>query len=436
MSTLSLIIKREFLTRVKKKSFLVITLLGPILLATLMIAPALIATLPDDNRTIMVLDQPGILNYDKGSEKLALKYADPKTIDLEKAKELFQESEHYALLYIPSGSGFDPDFFATKISLFGKKDISITVENQLRDLLKTNIENEKLKIAGVDPEVIAQNKTKVSIKTINLSDKEESVSFTPVKMALGYISGFFIYFFIFFYAGQVMRGVIEEKTNRIVEVIISSVKPRQLMLGKITGIGLVGLVQFLIWVVLSGVIYLLASTVFLKEKFDTAALAQQDSLDAVGMDKGMEIMNALLAIDWPIILGSFLFFFLGGYLLYSALFAAIGSAVDNETDSQQFMLPITIPLIVAILVTLRVIENPDGALAFWFSIFPLTSPIVMMVRIPFGVPLWELGLSVILLLLAFYGVTALAAKIYRVGILMYGKKVTYKELYKWLRFKS
>lgn len=432
-----LIIQREFSTRVRKKSFLVLTILGPLLLGGLMVAPALLATLPDEARTIMVLDQPNILRQDRGTEQLQFKYMDPKAFDLEKAKALFQETDNYALLYIPSGSGYDPDFFAKNILLFGKKDIALSTEGYIKDKLKGLIENEKLKIAGVEPDIIAQNKTAIDIKTINLSDQGEKLSFTPIKMILGYISGFFIYFFIFFYAGQVMRGVIEEKTNRIVEVIVSSVKPFQLMLGKIVGIGLVGLAQFSIWVVLSSLIYIGLSNTLLKEKFDTMALAEQQGLPNMdGMDKSFEIMQAVMNVNFPLVLGSFLFFFLGGYLLYSALFAAVGAAVDNETDSQQFMLPVTVPLILAIVVMLRVAENPDSALAFWFSIIPLTSPIVMMVRIPFGVPTWELLLSVGLLIAGFFVANWIAAKIYRVGILMYGKKVTYKELGKWIFYKG
>lgn len=437
MNKTLLIIQREFATRVKKKSFLVLTVLGPILLGGLMVAPALIASLPDEARTIMVLDEPNILRQDRGNDQLEFKYMDPKAYTLEKAKEKFQETENYGLLYIPAGSGYDPDFFSKNIVLFGKKDIAMSTENYIQEKLKTLIENEKLKLAGVEPEVIAQNKTAITIKTINLSEKGEAVSFTPIKMILGYISGFFIYFFIFFYAGQVMRGVIEEKTNRIVEVIISSVKPYQLMLGKIVGIGLVGFVQFLIWVVLSSLIYIGLSATLLKEKFDTMALAEQQGLPDLGnMDKSFEIMQAVMNVNFPLVIGAFLFFFLGGYLLYSALFAAVGAAVDNETDSQQFMLPITVPLILGIIVMLRVAENPDSALAFWFSMIPLTSPIVMMVRIPFGVPIWELLLSGGLLVAGFFAANWVAAKIYRVGILMYGKKVTYKELAKWIFYKA
>lgn len=432
-----LIIQREFSTRVKKKSFLILTILGPLLLGGLMVAPALLATLPDEARTIMVLDQPNILRQDRGTEQLQFKYMDPKAFDLDKAKALFQESDNYALLYIPSGSGYDPDFFAKNVLLFGKKDIALSTEGFIKDKLKNLIENEKLKIAGVEPDIIAQNKTSIDIKTINLSEQGEKLSFTPIKMILGYISGFFIYFFIFFYAGQVMRGVIEEKTNRIVEVIVSSVKPFQLMLGKIVGIGLVGLAQFSIWVVLSSLIYIGLSNTLLKEKFDTMALAEQQGLPEMeGMDKSFEIMQAVMNVNFPLVVGAFLFFFLGGYLLYSALFAAVGAAVDNETDSQQFMLPVTVPLILAIVVMLRVAENPDSALAFWFSIIPLTSPIVMMVRIPFGVPTWELLLSVGLLIAGFFVANWIAAKIYRVGILMYGKKITYKELGKWIFYKG
>ena len=265
-------------------------------------------------------------------------------------------------------------------------------------------------------------------------------------MAIGIFSGILIYFFIFLFGSQVMRGVIEEKTSRIIEVIVSSVKPFQLMMGKIIGIALVGLTQLLLWVVLTFSIVSIFQVSFSgnlpSNKTEILStnnpLQQIDAEKNINLDNGKinEVFEAIFSIDYATIILSFIFFFLFGYLIYAALFAAIGSAVDSESDTQQFMLPITIPLIFSIVMAQVIIQNPDGPLAFWLSIIPLTSPIIMMIRIPFGVPAFDLILSMTLLVLGFIGTTWMAGKIYRTGILMYGKKVNYKELWKWLWYKS
>lgn len=441
MSKTTLIIKREFMTRVKKKSFLIMTILGPLLFAALIIAPALLANLPDGPKTILVVDVPGILLPEKGNEDYVIKYLPRDQFDLEKAKDFFRNNPDDALLYIPTGDNWDPDFFKNNIKLYGKNDISLGMQSFLESLLEVKINNQKLLIQGVDPEIVAQTKTSVNLKTFKLGETAEGgeqASATPVKMAVGYIAGILIYFFVFFYTAQVMRGVIEEKTNRIIEVIISSVRPFQLMLGKVVGIGAVGLFQFLIWVVLSAGIYAIAGATILKDKMNVESLSasQPGAEQAMDMAQGTEVLQMLTTINFPLVLGAFLFFFVGGYLLYAALFAAVGSAVDNETDSQQFMLPITIPLILAIVVTTKVIDDPNGAIAFWFSMIPLTSPIIMMVRVPFGVPIWELVLSGTLLIGGFLAATWFAGRIYRVGILMYGKKPTWRELFKWITYKA
>lgn len=420
------------------------TILGPLLFAALIIAPALLASLPEGPKTILVVDVPGILIPEEGSDNYILKYLPRKEFDLDKAKDFFLKGEDDALLYIPTGEGWDPDFFKNNIKIFGKNDISLGMQSYLEDLLEKNINEQKLILQGVDPEIVAQTKTTVRLKTFTLTDATadgndnggEQASATLVKMGLGYVAGILIYFFVFFYTSQVMRGVIEEKTNRIIEVIISSVKPFQLMMGKVVGIGAVGLLQFLIWVVLSGLIYTVASATLLKDKLNPEVLAGQGAEEAIQMSEGLDMVQMLATINYPIVLGSFLIFFLGGYLLYAALFAAVGSAVDNETDSQQFMLPLTLPLILSIVVIAKVIEDPNGPIAFWFSMIPLTSPVVMMVRVPFGVPFWQLGMSVVLLIGAFIGATWLAGRIYRVGILMYGKKPTWGELLKWITYRS
>ena len=433
-SPILLIIQREFITRVRKKTFLLMTLLAPLLLAAVMIVPGLLASMPEDDKSIIVLDEPSILVPEEGTSQFSLEYLNPNEFDLETGKTFLRESDKDALLYIPSGNGWDPDFIKNNILLFGKEDIGIDLQRFVERQLEEKINQQKLIRQGVDPEVVAQTKTKVTIKSFTMGEEgNEETSATPLKMGLGYIAGILIYFFIFFYAVQVMRGVIEEKTSRIVEVIISSVRPRQLMMGKILGIGLVGVVQFLIWVILSGTIYALVSTFIYPEIFAQQVPAGPGAPDLSTVDQ-TNLFSMLNSINFPVVLSGFVFYFFGGYFLYSALFAALGSAIDQEADSQQFMLPVTAPMIIAITTAMNVIQDPNGPLAFWMSMIPLTSPISMMIRLPFGVPIWQIALSALILVSTFFGVVALAGKIYRVGILMYGKKVTWKELYKWLKY--
>jgi len=431
-----LIIQREFLTRVRKKTFLLVTLIAPVLFAALMIVPGLLASMPEDHKSIVVLDQPSLLIPEEGTEQYDLDYLNPGEFDLELAKDFLRNSEKDALLYIPSGEGWDHDFIRKNILLYGKEDISIELQRFVENLLEDRINKQKLLRQGVDPEVVEQAKTFVSIKSFTLGedDASEETSATPLKMGLGYIAGMLIYFFIFFYSVQVMRGVIEEKTSRIVEVIISSVRPYQLMLGKILGIGLVGVVQFLIWIILCTTIYGVVSTFIFPDLLAQSAGAPGMGAPDMGDVEGLPFFDMIRSINFPLVLGGFAFYFFGGYFLYSALFAALGSAIDQEADSQQFMLPVTAPMIIAIVTAMNVIQEPNGPLAFWMSMFPLTSPISMMIRLPFGIPIWQVLLSGAILIATFFAVVGLAGKIYRVGILMYGKKVTWKELYKWLKY--
>lgn len=433
MNKTLLIIQREFLSRVRKKSFLVMTLLGPILFGGLMVAPALVASIPDGPKEILVVDQSYLLlRYDsKSDDKHILNYLDPETVTREDAIEQLQSDDKYdALFYIEVSESGDPDFWKRNAAIYGKEDISLSLENYCTKILETAIFKEKLVSQDVDYSIVENAKTAVSLKTFNLSESLEQESATEIKIVVGYACGFFIYIFIFLYSAQIMRGVIEEKTSRIVEVLISSVRPFQLMVGKIFGIGTVGVLQFVIWVVLSIVIFQVASTTLLGNQLTPEEIAAGVEVSS----EGMNIMNQVLSLPLPTILGGFLFFFIGGYLLYGALFAAVGAAVDTETDSQQFMAPLAIPLVLGLIVSSNVIENPHSDLAFWFSIIPFTSPIVMMVRIPFDVPAWELALSMTMMILGFLATTGLASRIYRVGILMYGKKPSYKELWKWIRY--
>lgn len=437
MNKTLLILQREYLIRVKKKSFIIMTFLGPLLMASLMVVPIILATIKDvGNKSVAVLDETGWFagKFESGEQMSFIIVDQP----LDSLKSQVIKGQFDFLVHIPATQLNVP----SNAELYSIKQPSVTVRSYVRNVIKTEVENRKLLASGIDPEVIHQSKTTVNVLTYQLgADGELKKSYTDVQSALGFISALLIYFFIFLFGSQVMRGVIEEKTNRIIEVIVSSVKPFQLMMGKVLGIALVGLTQFLLWVLLTLGIYLLLMGIFGSEIVQQPAAMSGDLLQQVpeeqldAVNKGMaEVFEVVRSINFPLILFSFGFYFLGGYLLYAALFAAIGSAVDNETDVQQFMLPVSLPLILGIVMMNFLINNTDSSLAFWLSVIPFTSPIVMMVRIPFGVPPWELALSMAVLIGGFLFTTWAAAKIYRTGILMYGKKVSWAELWKWLRY--
>lgn len=426
------------------------TILGPILMAAIMIVPIYMAQMSDKEKAIGIIDETGLF-YNKFSDSNDLKFIYLNT-DISKAKKDFFNKNIYAILYIPANTMDNPN----KIRLFSDKQASIILKNNLENTIKDCIENVKIASQNIDKktlEDIKKIKTEVNITTIKLKESgKEEKSFSEISTAIGLFSGILIYMFIFMFGSQVMRGVIEEKTSRIVEVIVSSVKPFQLMMGKIIGIAFVGLTQFALWIILTLAIVTAVKTSF-PEKFSFNKKTEQtinnkeltgqnlqinnfNNNSSIQTKETNKIFEAIYSIDYIKIILSFLFFFIGGYLLYAALFAAIGSAVDSEADTQQFMLPITIPLIFAIVMSQFVINNPDGPVSFWLSVIPLTSPVIMMIRIPFGVPNLDLALSIIFLILGFIATTWLAAKIYRTGILMYGKKVNYKELWKWLKYKN
>ncbi len=434
---ISLIIRREYLTRVRKKSFIIMTFLGPLLMAALMIVPVFLATMSDiGTRKIAVLDDTNwfVGRFENG-DNLRFSYV---VDDLDTLKKKVFEGQYDALLYIPATQLNIP----SNAELFSNKQVSLNMSSYIRNTMRTEVENKKLLASGIDPELIKSAKTDINLVTIRMDkDGGEKKAFTEVDVALGLFSSILIYFFIFIFGAQVMRGVIEEKTSRIIEVIVSSVKPFELMMGKIIGIALVGLTQFLLWVVLTIGIYGIFTLAFgtspdaqmmgTSGTLMTQQLSTNQQVDSAAV---MQVFEVIDSIDFGVVIFAFLFYFLGGYLLYAALFAAIGSAVDNEADTQQFMLPVSLPLILGIVISNFVVNNPDGSVAFWLSMFPLTSPVIMMVRIPFGVPYWEIALSMTLLIGGFIFTTWLAAKIYHTGILMYGKKVNYKELWKWIRY--
>jgi ABC-2 type transport system permease protein len=442
MNIISLIIKREYITRVRKKSFIIMTILGPVLMASIFIVPLLLSKYDENEISrIQVIDESGLFSG-KLPDSPNMEFQ-MDTMSLPVAKAIFNPDKHTAILYIPSNVINNTG----SILMFSGKQPNINLVTTIERTIQKEIENMKLKAQGINQETLDQIKTRVRINTRKLTEAGEEESSAGLTTAVGLIGGVLIYMFIFLYGAQVMRGVIEEKTNRIVEVIISSVRPFQLMMGKIIGIALVGLTQFLLWIILTVAISSVISTVFVdknqisrqmmyKQSPLGTPLPESGSVSAANTDEMSEVMNSMNSINFPLLIGAFLFYFLGGYLLYGALFAAIGSAVDGESDTQQFMLPITIPLILSFVVAQSILQNPESKIGFWFSMVPLTSPVVMMVRIPFGVAPWELALSMVLLIAGFIVTTWLAARIYRTGILMYGKKVNWKELGKWLFYKE
>ncbi len=447
MDKIKLIIAREYLSRVKKRSFIIMTILGPILMASMVVIPILLTQIDDkDQSKIAVLDESGLFFPNFKSDKTHLYYKIEKTID--KAKSDLAKGEHDILLYIPKKMVSLP----TQAFLYAESQPSMNLKSYVERVMSKELEEQKLKIQidslnlSEEKRKIAMNipkaiKTSINISTIKLDENEkEQRTYSGVNMGLSFFVGFMIYMFIFIFGVQVMRGVIEEKTSRIIEVMICSVKPFQLMMGKIIGIAMVGFTQFLLWVILTTGIISVVQVSFQKDitanQNITATSQLVPTQEEVVQGSGNKVLDIIASINFSGIIFSFAFYFLFGYLLYAALFAIVGSAVDNETDTQQFMMPITIPLILSIIMLQFVLRNPDGPVSFWMSIIPFTSPVIMMGRIPFGVPYEELALSMALLILTFWGATWMAGRIYRIGILMYGKKPTYKELFKWIRYKG
>jgi ABC-2 type transport system permease protein len=438
MSKITLIIKREYTTRVMKKSFILLTFLTPVLFAGMIALIVWLGGIKDDKaKTIVVVDKTHLYtNVFKNNESYTFKFVDAP---IEEVKKQHEKDDHFtALLYITG----DLKTNSNAATLFSVKQVNMELKSYVAGLLNKYIEQQKLASYNIPhlKEMVEKSRTDIDLKTIKWGENgNEKQGSAELALIIGMMSAFIIYMFIVIYGAQVMNGVVQEKTNRIVEVIISSVKPFELMMGKIIGIAMVGLTQFLLWVVLTGVISLAVGS-FFGGNVDVSSLQKvgqmgMQPVPAHVMPAEMQtLINALSSLNYVEIVSLFVVYFLGGYLLYASLFAAIGSAVDNETDTQQFSLPIMLPIIFAIYAGIFSAENPDGPLAFWCSMIPFTSPIVMMVRLPFDVPAWQIGLSLTILVLSFIGTTWMAGKIYRTGILMYGKKVTWGELLKWLRY--
>ena len=458
MNKILLVISREYLTRVRKKSFIIMTILGPLLFGGFFVAMGWLMSMEDSEvKNIAIVDETGqFKNVIPETESLKFDYL--KDVSLNDFKKTFFMTDYYGILYLPKVFVQSPN----TAQLLSDKQPNLATKIHISNALEQYLKEQKLQTYDIENlSQIMQNinaSSKVRLSTLRMEEGGKAKkSNTELSMAIAYIGGLLIYMFIFIYGAQVMRGVIEEKTNRIVEVIISSIKPFQLMMGKIIGIALVGLSQFVLWIILTaGILQVVQIAIMpdpskmmeqmqaqtpqnIMSNSDVVSETDEEAPVTAGSDNLNElqvIVGSLSQVPWGLIVGVFAFYFMFGYLLYGSLFAAIGSAVDNETDTQQFMLPITIPLIIGLLIMFNAMNNPESAVSFWGSIIPFTSPIVMMARIPFIPPWHDVAISMVLLVLTFLATTWLAGKIYRTGILMYGKKVNYKEIMKWLKYKN
>ena len=436
MNKTFLVIKREYLTRVKKKSFLLTTILTPLIFPAILGAIIYFAVKEKDpavKQVIEILDKSGQIQLD-GSSRYNYVYV--TTVDLESAKLAFQETDHKALLYIPP---FDLDN-PQGITIYSQSNISLSMLSDFEKGVEGKIETLKLEASGIDSATVANLRTNITIRSINLSKSgEEKASSAFVTFGIGYVTGIMIYMFIFIYGAQIMQGVIEEKNSRVVEVLISSVKPFQLMMGKVIGIAAVGLTQLFIWFVLITALSMAVLSYFgLSNPSDMAVNEIIQNIPESGMtaaSNNPEIQNmieVIYDIPYGFIIFTFIFYFIGGFLLYGALFAAVGSAVDSPSEAQQFIIPITIPIMIAFIgLFVFILEDPDSTISFWFSVIPFTSPIAMMGRVAFGIPVWQLIVSMLSLVAGFVFTIWFASRIYRVGILLHGTKVNYKVLAKW-----
>ena len=433
MGNFGLITSREYLNKITNKTFILSTLLTPLFIAGLIFLIGWLTSINNDSvKNISVVDNTGYV-FDKLKSSNTIKYELLGDFSLDEARVISETKSDYGLLYVNDFKS--PRDIADSIS-FISEDASLAVINNIESQLENILTNENFKINNIDINRINQYKVYVNIYQETFKGEKTTKADGAIKLIFGMILGMMLYMFIFIYGSMIMMSVIEEKTNRIIEVVISSVKPFQLMTGKIIGVSLAGLTQFVMWGILITVFSSLFSSFFgISTTYENTDLILNTSEDSALSSAALGMISAFVNLPLLNILIAFVFYFLGGYLLYSSIFAAIGAAVDNQTDAQQFLMPITIILIVALYVgILTVPEDPNGIVAQIFSFIPLTSPVVMMMRIPHGVPLIEQMISLLILFLSVILVIWIAAKIYRIGILMYGKKPSYKELIKWLKY--
>ena len=437
MSKIWIIIQREFMTRVKKKSFILLTILMPFIFAALIMVPLMLATIEgDEQKTVMVVDKTG--RY-VGSLKSTPNYAFVPTAD-NKDEFYTEDSEVEAVVQITADLAKNP----TAVTIYSPREVKAELLSYVETCLGEQVRREKLSAYNI-PEletIIADIQTDFHVATVKRNaEGDETSSNTYIAMTAGFIFTFLIYMFVMSYGGMVMQSVMEEKTNRIVELMVSSVKPFQLMMGKIIGVALVGFVQLAIWGVMLSIILMVCGSVFgLSAAPAVPAVAGADAqMAAVAQQAGggeaAEIMSALMGLPYAELGIMFVLYFVGGYLLYASFFAAVGASINAQEDSSQFIMPVVLIMVFGLYAAMYSAENTNGPLAFWASIFPLTSPIVMMVRIPFGVPWWEEVLSLGLLFATSMAFVWISARIYRVGILMYGKKPSLREMLKWVRWR-
>jgi ABC-2 type transport system permease protein len=444
MSKIGLIIKREYVSRVSKKSFLLMTILGPILLVGFMVGAFMLGKQDEKELKVLLHDDTYLVskdfeNSDKNELYHLVVFDTTGEKNLDDAKDFFKSSEDFdLLLYLPEtivetngGSG----------NIYYKEAPNTKTRMYLERIVNESIEKLKLKDLNVTRDTYSRLKNKVDLKTIDVVTNNESN--VKGRAFVGMAFGISIFMFIFMYGTQVMKGVIEEKSSRIVEVIVSSVKPFELMMGKIVGIMFVGLTQFGVWIILTSILGSLGMSLIGSEMYSASSQADlMGGMSAEGISKMTElqasIIDVIMTVNWPLMIGLFFFYFIGGYLLYGSLMAAVGAAVDNETDSQQFMVPITAPLMFAYVIVILSLDNPNSPAIIWCSQIPFTSPVVMLVRAAMGAEglWWQILISMALLIITFIGTTWLAGKIYRTGILMHGKKITWKELAKWIKYKG
>lgn len=428
MSLLSLIVQREFNAKVRNKAFIVMTFLSPLIFVGIALLIGFLSSMKGDTKTIAVHDGTGLFARDFKSDA-EFRFTDVSALDLSVVKDSVLTEAYDGLLLIPKES--DPAKLEKGIQFISNDDPGIGFIDQVEHTIGKRLTEANYVRHGLDSVAIRKATAHVSVRMKKADGSDTIKGLNWYKAIVGGTFGYLIMMFIIIYGNFVMRSVIEEKTNRIIEIIISSVRPFQLMMGKIIGTSLAGVLQFTIWAVI-GFVFLLAATQLFGMEVGAASGAPQMAEDA---DFMATLLRELSNLPLLLMSGCFIVYFIGGYFLYSSFYAAIGAAVDNETDSQQFLFPIIMPLVLGVYIGFfTVINDPHGDVATIFSFIPLTSPIVMLMRIPFGVPWWQLVLSIAILYATFYGVVWFAAKIYRVGILMYGKKPTWKEILRWMRY--
>jgi len=434
---IGLVIGHEYMTRVKKKSFILFTILTPLLMGLMIIVPGLIVYFGHDgDQKIKVFDNSGIIFEQLQSDEHTIfeKAEEFETVDA--FKSILEQSGYYALVEIsPADSTGN-----VSVRSYSVEPLNAEVKHELSSQIEKAVENNRLALYNIPNinQILEDIKADISIETLTVSeDGSSKEDIVEIYMILSYLMAFLIYMFVFLFGNMVMRSVIDEKSNRIVEVIVSTVNSVDLMFGKIIGVALVALTQFIIWIVLLLGITTVASSFLMPEMLQVPTVAAGAPVPTEIPGEVGNVISILFSLDWGYMIGCFLIYFILGYLLYASMFAAIGAAVDNEADTGQLTLPVTIPLIIGLFIMLNTFEHPNSDLSFWASIIPWTSPMVMLARIPFGVvPLWQLALSIVLLALTFLATAWASAKIYKTGILLYGKKSTVKDLFQWLKQKE